>query len=101
MQITIEFKDADQIAALAHIAEFMDVSRKEDIDKMEGFYPLNVISPMAYLMEVFDDVLNYIDSPYAVSDALGKEAGILAYRMQGIGQRILDMKLEGKQKTED
>ena len=98
MQLTVDFENADQIATLAHLAEIMDLSRKNDADKMSGLYPRNVIDAMSNLIEAFADVLSHIDSPYAVSDDIGKDAGSLAHRMQEIGRRILEMKNESPEK---
>jgi hypothetical protein len=47
-------------------------------------------------LDALDHVLDHIDSPYQVSQSVGGEASTLAHRMQTIGQRILDMKNEGK-----
>ena len=92
MQLTVDFENADQIATFAHLAEIMDLSRKNDADKMSGLYPRDVIDAVRNLMEAFDVVLSHINSPYAVSDNVGKDAGSLVHRMQEIGERILNMK---------
>jgi len=94
MQLTIEFEDAAQIATIAHLAEIMSLSRKSDTSQMRALYPTDVIRTVRDLLESFDRVLNYMDSPYVVSEEDGKLAGSLAYRMQGIGERILEMKNE-------
>lgn len=94
MQLTIEFNDADQIATIAHLSEIMMLSRKNAVDAMKALYPHDVICAVRALMEAFDDVLSHIDSPYECSIEDGKLAGSLAYRIQGIGERILEMKNE-------
>ena len=92
MQLTVEFEDADQIATLAHLAEILSLSRNNKEDAHLGsIYPGDVINSVRDLLEAFDDVLNHIDSPYACSVEDGKLAGSLAYRMQGISERILEM----------
>jgi hypothetical protein len=94
MQLTIEFDHADQIADIAHLAEIMSLSRKNDTVQMHALYPRDIISSVTALIESFDEALNYIDSPYVCSEEDGKLAGSLACRMQEIGQRILEMKNE-------
>lgn len=98
MHLTIEFNDADQIATIAHLAEIMMLSRKNAVDDMKALYPHDVISAARALMEAFDDVLSHIDSPYECSVEDGKLAGSLAYRMQGIGERILEMNTGEKER---
>jgi len=94
MQITIEFKDADQIAALAHIAEIVEFSREGDAGKIQSLYTRDVINSMAFLLEAFDNVLNYIDSPFALPEMPEEEAVFLVIRMRNIGERILKLRDE-------
>jgi hypothetical protein len=101
MQLTVEFDDADQIATLAHLAEIIDLSRKNDTDKMHTLYPRSVIDAVRSLMEAFDNVLSHIDSPYEVSENVGNDAGSLAHRMREISGHILEMKTEFEKKRTD
>lgn len=94
MQLTVEFDNANRIAALAQIAEIMKLSSKNDIEAIRGIYPGDVVSAMTVVLEALDDALNYIDSPYQVSQSVGSEASTMAHRMRTIGQRILDVKNE-------
>jgi hypothetical protein len=94
MQLTIECKDAGQIATIAHLAEMVSLSHKNGVADMKTLYPHDVICAVRDLMEAFDDVLSHIDSPYICSEEDGKLANSLAYRLQGIGERILEMKNE-------
>lgn len=95
MQLTVEFENANRIAALAQIAEIMELSYKDDVDAIRGIYPRDIISAVDVFLNALDNVLTYIDSPYQVSQLVGSEASTMAHRMQTIGQRILDMKNEG------
>ena len=94
MQLTVEFDDASRIAALAQIAEIMELSYKDDVDAIRCIYPRDIISAVDVFLNALDNVLTYIDSPYQVSQSVGSEASTMAHRMQTIGQRILDMKNE-------
>jgi hypothetical protein len=96
MQLTVEFDDASRIAALAQLAEMMELTHKGDSDAIRGIYPLDIISATNRFLDALDHVLDHIDSPYQVSQSVGSEASTMAHRMQTIGQRILDMKNEGK-----
>ena len=96
MQLTVEFDDASRIAALAQLAEMMELTHKGDSDAIRGIYPLDIISVTNRFLDAFDNVLDHIDSPYQVSQSVGGEASTLAHRMLTIGQRILDMKNEGE-----
>ena len=95
MKLTIEFENASRIAALAQIAEIMELASNNDIEAIRGIYPRDVVSAMTVVLEALDNVLTYIDSPYQVSQSVGNEASTMAHRMLTIGQRILDMKNEG------
>ena len=94
MQLTVEFENASRIAALAQIAEMMELAHKGDNDAIRGVYPRDIISAVDVFLNALDIVLTYIDSPYQVSQSVGSEASTMAHRMQTIGQRILDMKNE-------
>jgi hypothetical protein len=91
MKLTVELEDADQIATLAHLAEILALSRNDQDNRMGSIYPGDVINSVRDMLEAFDVVLNYIDSPFSISVEDGKIAGSLAYRMQGISERILEM----------
>ena len=94
MQLTLEFDNASRIAALAQIAEIMELSHKDDVDAIRGIYPRDVVSAMTVVLDALNDVLTYIDSPYQMSQSVNSETSTMAHRMLTIGQRILDMQNE-------
>jgi hypothetical protein len=97
MKLTVEFYDASRIATLAQIAENMDLFHRNDVNAIRSIYPRNIISAVDAFLNALDNVLDYIDSPYQVSQSVGSEASTMAHRMQKIGQRILDMKIESEE----
>jgi len=94
MQLTVEFEDASRIAALAQIAEILELTSKNDTEAIRCIYPGDVVSAMTVVLEALDNVLTYIDSPYQMSQSVSSETSTMAHRMLTIGQRILDMKNE-------
>ena len=94
MQLTVEFDDASRIAALAQIAEILELTSKNDTEAIRCIYPGDVVSAMTVVLEALDNVLTYIDSPYQMSQSVSSETSTMAHRMLTIGQRILDMKNE-------
>ena len=66
MQLTVEFEDASRIAALAQLAEMMELTHKGDSDAIRGIYPLDIISATNRFLDALDNVLDYIDSPYGI-----------------------------------
>lgn len=93
MKLTVELK-ADQIADLAHLAEMLDITRRNDTASMRSVYPLHVIMAMNSLLESFSDLLVEMDSPFEIGDDVTKDASILAYRLKEIGESMLEMKAD-------
>ena len=93
MQLTVELK-ADQIAYLAHLAEMLDMTRRNDTASMRSVYPLHVVMAMNGLIDSFADLLAEMDSPFEIGDDVTKDASILAYRMKEISESMLEMKAD-------
>ena len=91
MQLTIEL-DADQIAHLAHIADMLEITKKNDAIRMRSVYPLHILMAMNHLMNSFNDLLDEIDSPYQLGPEVSQEASILADRLKKIRESILEDK---------
>lgn len=98
MQLTVEFKDADQIAAIAHLSQILALARNNDDLGMKTLYPPDVMRSLNVLMDAIDEVLVHIDSPFIFSDDDGKYASIVAQKMQRIGAKIMDMGQEFSQR---
>lgn len=90
MQLTVDFEDADQIAAIAHLSQILALARKNDDFGMKTLYPPDVMRSLNVLMDAVSEVMDHIDSPFNLSDEDGKYASIVAQKMQHIGAGILD-----------
>jgi len=91
MQLTVDFEDADQIAAIAHLSQILALARNNDDLGMKTLYPPDVMRSLNVLMDAVSEVMDHIDSPFNLSDEYGKYASIVAQKMQHIGAGILDM----------
>lgn len=91
MQLIVEFENADQIAAIAHLSQIMAIAGKSDELGMVTLYPPDVMQAINKMMDALEDALSYMDSPFQLSDEDGKFAGAVALKMQKISEQILEM----------
>ena len=95
MQLTVEL-DADLVAHLAHLADMLDIARKQDVARMHSVYPLHIVMAMNCLIDSFAELLAEMDSPFQIGLDVSQDASILAYRMKDIGESMLEMKADFK-----
>jgi hypothetical protein len=77
MQLTVEFENADQIAAIAHLSQIMAMAGKSDELGMVTLYPPDVMQAINKMMDALEDALSYMDSPFSFQTKMANLLGQL------------------------
>ncbi|MBT7071950.1 MAG: hypothetical protein HN855_07545 [Anaerolineae bacterium] len=100
MHITVEL-DVDEISILAYLAKILNLSKRRDLKKMKGVYPLTIVMAMNDLIEKNDGLLEDMDLPFEIGDDFTKHTTILEHQTQQISEELFEMKAKFQAKRAD